>query len=391
MLGRILIAKKAKEHEEIKLDQEDMDLLIRIREAYSKHLREKAQEEKAKERERTRLTPAKNEIHFAAWRRAEEVEEEGKSSGPPPLWKEFLEANYNGGHKKVKNTSKTKGKHPEVRVTTLMKTDKVFMRKIMEEYHRWVKEQEEEGEGGGQKTKTESPSAKSVFGVSYTKEYSYEDKIKLDKRTANYLKTHQVSVKDLLDAAGFSAIEGQPYNRPFIHMDDGNLTVESNLYDTGAPVQVVCRKFDFDKKNMKNDTLLLGGNAPKGLGTKLLTSQIEKARQLGMMTMTCEAYRDDPGFVGYKVWPRLGYDGPIPVEKTGLPQKYQEALAQAGHEQPWRIQQLYALGKDAIDWWDEHGTTFKAEFDLADDSMSMKLFEAYIKKKGGYEKLVASA
>jgi len=380
MLHRIVrLAKKdEKGHEEIPLDQEDLDLLVEIRVAYEKHLREKQQEE----RNDKESTP-KREILFASQRRiirALEEAEEGKKSGPPARWEEFLDAKYDGGKKRVPNTNKkTRDSFSEVRVTTLMKTDKAFMKQIMEEYRRWLKEDPKDGE-------TPKSSSKPVFGATYPEEYDIDE---VSGKAEALLKSMGLEPRDIVDLSGLGGAD-DPLVVMEINMKNGKVVFEGTGQKAGK-VKSLYREIDFEKKTMKMEKLELTPNAPKGTGTKILASQIDKARELGLRTLTCEAFRDDPHYVGYKVWGRLGYDGVIPVEKTGLPPKYQKALEKAGHKQPYRIQQLYALGEDAIEWWDEHGDSFEAEFDLADDSLSLKLFKAYVEKKGGYSKLIAAA
>lgn len=378
LLHRILVAaKKQKPHEEIPLEDADLDLLTDLRVAYAKHLREQAREE--------RKTPERKQKEEYSFSRAgriapaqEEGEEEGKKKGPPPLWDEFLDEKYNGGSKRVKNTNpKTQADYPEVRVTTLMKTDKAFMQKVMEEYRRWLGEKHDLGDSDAGPKK-----AKPVFGVKFPDEYP---DFEIEDAVWEALGETSWEPEDLLDMAGLAPTKGL---KSRITMKGGKFHVEAD--GRSNDIKVLARIIDFKAKTMVMKNMEIRSDAPKGLGTKIFASQIEKARALGLQKLTCDAARLDPFFNGYKIWPRLGYDGPLPVEETGLPTKFQKALKQAGHKQPWRIQQLYSLGKEAIDWWDKNGDSFDAEFDLQDGSTSMQLFTAYVQKKGGYDKLVSS-
>ena len=83
----------------------------------------------------------------------EEEPAKGKGQGgPPPMWKEFLDAVYEGGKRKVPNTNfKTREKHPQVAVSTLLKSDKTFYGKVYKEYLEWKSKQKDPDAKGGPK------------------------------------------------------------------------------------------------------------------------------------------------------------------------------------------------------------------------------------------------
>lgn len=145
------------------------------------------------------------------------------------------------------------------------------------------------------------------------------------------------------------------------------------------------RRIDVDgegKVYIYNDTLNLKPTAPKGLGTKILASQIASAMKMGAKYLSCEAYRDTerPEWVGYKVWPKMGYDGEVPETVSNkLPPKLTKAMKGAGAEKPWKVSDLYRT-PGGQDWWEENGESFKAKFDLSEDSHSMMVFQAYLEK-----------
>jgi hypothetical protein len=150
---------------------------------------------------------------------------------------------------------------------------------------------------------------------------------------------------------------------------------------------------DDDGPYIYNDTLNLDEDAPKGLGTKIFATQVSQAKAAGIKKIKCMAFRDRtrPDWVGYKVWPKLGYDGEIPFDKPAdpdqadevapaLPGELENRIKKAGFKKPYRVSHLYQVD-GGIEWWEENGVNFKAEFDLSDDSMSMKVLGAYLAEK----------
>ena len=81
----------------------------------------------------------------------------------------------------------------------------------------------------------------------------------------------------------------------------------------------------------------------------------------------------DPHWVGYKVWPKFGYDGPIsPGIRSRLPQQFQSAR---------RVSDLYktAEGRAA---WAQHGGWTNMTLDLTSGSLGFRVFTEYAKSKG---------
>jgi hypothetical protein len=135
-----------------------------------------------------------------------------------------------------------------------------------------------------------------------------------------------------------------------------------------------------------NDILKLNNDAPKGLGTKIFASQVYHAKRVGLKYIKCSAHRDPSGssnWVGYKVWPKMGYDGEIPQKYTdNLPKEIKEKLDLLGIKEPYKVSHLYSLpDNEGVKWWEEKGGSFDAYFDLEDDSYSMKTFASYLLKK----------
>lgn len=106
----------------------------------------------------------------------------------------------------------------------------------------------------------------------------------------------------------------------------------------------------------------------EGIGRAILGRQVEQAARLGARKILARAERS-PRHVGYHVWPRLGFDAPIPEK---LREQLPAELAGAR-----RLSDLMATPAGR-DWWREHGTTVDVTFDLAPGSRSRRLLAAYL-------------
>lgn len=110
-----------------------------------------------------------------------------------------------------------------------------------------------------------------------------------------------------------------------------------------------------------------------GLGLRAFGRQVEFASKLGFSKIKTEAAKSDY-FVGYKVWPKLGYDGPVSAyTKSVLPKQFSKAT---------KISDLMRSqkGREA---WAEHGEQTHMTFDLTKGSYSQRVLAAYTKRKLG--------
>lgn len=133
-----------------------------------------------------------------------------------------------------------------------------------------------------------------------------------------------------------------------------------------------------------NEMSLLKVDQGKGIGLSVFARQVEAARAAGVKEIVCLAARSfGDEYVGYAVWPKFGYDGPIP-------RAVKEAIAVALPHAAADIQSAVnvsdlmrtAEGRAA---WIEHGTSFEAKFTITPDksSLSEAVLDAYIKSKTG--------
>lgn len=111
----------------------------------------------------------------------------------------------------------------------------------------------------------------------------------------------------------------------------------------------------------------------KGLGIQLFTNQVKQLSEMGASKIKCQAAgRKGEETVGYKVWPKFGYDGPLSDEhKQALSSQFQSVST---------IQELYAIpgGREE---WEEKGFDIDLSFDLKPNSKSMEILDEYLEKK----------
>lgn len=122
----------------------------------------------------------------------------------------------------------------------------------------------------------------------------------------------------------------------------------------------------------KNESINVTTNRA-GTGTKLFSEQVDSLRAMGVKRIETEAARDDSQkVVGYLVWPKLGYDGPIPKRvMKQLPPEFSGA------------QMVSDLMKtpEGREWWKKNGDSAKMSFDLSDGSRSLAVLSAYQQSK----------
>ena len=111
-----------------------------------------------------------------------------------------------------------------------------------------------------------------------------------------------------------------------------------------------------------------------GQGASLLGRQVEQAIRLGVAEIRAYAVRDDQmGYVGYWVWPLLGFDWPLSGEvRRRLPADLASAR---------RLSDLMQT-HSGQDWWREHGHPVSLVFDLSTNSPAVRHLQYYLRWKG---------
>ena len=125
---------------------------------------------------------------------------------------------------------------------------------------------------------------------------------------------------------------------------------------------------------IRNDFLRLRGDAPAGVGTRILAHQVRAAQDLSVAWIELDAEGRHGGTVnGYYTWARLGFNGPIPAAvRRQLPPELRDAND---------VLDLVTRPAGAA-WWRLHGRTFPGVFDLRPGSLSLLALDAYTQARG---------
>jgi hypothetical protein len=125
---------------------------------------------------------------------------------------------------------------------------------------------------------------------------------------------------------------------------------------------------------------------PRKIGLRAFAREAQHAHDEGVSHIETNAFRvkgsvdPDTGkerWAGYYVWPRYGYDGPIPhYSVKSLPQ---------WKDLPEHLQEAKNVSELMVDpvgrkWWQTHGDAIDVVFDLKADSYSMKTLNSYLKE-----------
>ncbi len=137
---------------------------------------------------------------------------------------------------------------------------------------------------------------------------------------------------------------------------------------------------DGDEPVLEHSHLRLDEAAPQGYGSRLFARAVATAHALGIRRIETLAQRADdaePPYIGYYVWPLLGYDGE-------LPEYLRERLAAAGFAKG-TLGEVMA-DPAAREWWKRHGASVHCAFDVADPARRRHLYR-YLEAKGYLEGL----
>lgn len=105
----------------------------------------------------------------------------------------------------------------------------------------------------------------------------------------------------------------------------------------------------------------------RGIGLEVFSNQVEAARRFGFRKIELTAGKGD-GMNGYYTWARMGFD----AELEYVPKEFPKAK---------RVSDLMKTERGR-DWWLKNGEQIDMDFDLEDDSISMKVLNRYRRSKG---------
>lgn len=159
-------------------------------------------------------------------------------------------------------------------------------------------------------------------------------------------------------------------------VSDGIVNIRVQTKERGFSALRTIKKGPDGELICHNDTFHVAPDLQgKGVGGRIFHSQVHELRKAGFARIETEAARDDEiGTIGYKVWPRLGYDGPLgsmvdQAKKSGFALSENSTLLDL-LEQP-----------GGREWWDKNGESISLSFDLSDGSRSMSIFNRYWERK----------
>lgn len=139
----------------------------------------------------------------------------------------------------------------------------------------------------------------------------------------------------------------------------------------------------------------------KGLGLQIFADEVRHASALGLTQIRTGAagnYYDGfvrgDGYIGYYVWPRMGYDAKLkPIHTTRLqaqmsidPENYRSGkkinfpLPESA-QKATTLQELMQSGSQGRDWWKYNGSEISVIFDLKPGSASMQILDRYLLEK----------
>jgi len=156
-----------------------------------------------------------------------------------------------------------------------------------------------------------------------------------------------------------------------------------NLYQDGNTIFVdysnegllMSRKIFIDRKQVSNEEFKIENDSRfKGRGLEIFESQVNKLRKQGYNTIFVQAAgRKNSRFNGYYTWAVFGY---IPDNQR---RNLQLLNSRAGTNYTNWLDVVRTRSGAAL--WKEHGEDWFGEFDLSDNSESMKTLGGYIKYK----------
>jgi len=165
---------------------------------------------------------------------------------------------------------------------------------------------------------------------------------------------------------------------------DANVSIRKVGF--GVEVQIEAARFEClreYKKGVGGKLVAKHGNfevfdTGQGLGAKMFGRSVDRLRQSGFSRIdTYAAGNYDEaqagGYNGYYTWPRLGYDSELNTAwKNALPPNLKGAKT---------VLDLFKT-PEGQEWWKRKGDYIHLEFDLAEDSSSTKVLDAYLDAKG---------
>jgi hypothetical protein len=140
-------------------------------------------------------------------------------------------------------------------------------------------------------------------------------------------------------------------------------------------MSTVSRLIDFERAEIVNQ-LMQVHRKQTGLGTKLLTKQVNVAVATGFIRLSLFAAgnRDKLDKLnGYVTFAKLGFT--MINEEVGKFRSLMNAFGRPEHT----VNELVAT-EEGFEWWIQNGYSWSGEFDLREGSINRKLLNAYLNR-----------
>lgn len=190
----------------------------------------------------------------------------------------------------------------------------------------------------------------------------------------------------VMDLAGGGGLAGQIKEARIVVQTLGDRSAVTVLGE-GDHIMEMERLLTFKNgrlRSVRNMILELSEEAPPGTGTRMLATQVASVKDAGCShIVTTGAGNADSDYVGYYVWPLLGFDAPIPENEVDqMPRELKEELIDTGGGPPFYISELMSF-QEGRDWWKENGNELEdLEFTVDNDEVLQKYVEHKAKDAG---------
>lgn len=321
------------------------------------------------------------------------------------LWETFLDLFWGGGHKEVPNRDldpKVLQRYPMVTMAYLYEKDEPFRSEVQKNFLTW---------------KENLPSSPKEIS-NHIEEYNtpsndeinskFKLKVGVDKNLQKEVYDYIVNEmnftpENILRISGVSHLK-QKDDVYIYHKINLNGDIEisvSNLPEMNNPKtsfsSSIIFKLEDGTAELKAKFLRVPDTG-NGIGMKIFTSRVLEAKKANISKITCNAAKIDDDVIGYKVWPKMGYDcalsssvnkeefnlesflSTMKNENPDLYEEYTKAPIDPKYQTQYTIQNLYALGPQAVQFWEKHGSSIFMDFDLTDGSKSLNIFNRRLNK-----------
>lgn len=179
-----------------------------------------------------------------------------------------------------------------------------------------------------------------------------------------------------LDLAGGGGVSGLKAVK-LMTLKNGNRSAVMVTAEGDDIVEMDREMFFLDGQlgSIRNKHLELNDAAPKGMGTRMLATQVASMKEVAPDShlKTVGAGNFDSDYVGYYVWPLLGFDGDIPENEVSqmpkwLIEELEDTSSSSEPGDPFRISELMSF-PEGRKYWLKEGAEIELEFPVKNDAV----------------------